>query len=189
MSEKVLQSQAEQVNRLTKELLRKFQMRDRNEITCCGVSVSQCYTLDTLYEHGEMSMVQLARKMFLDKSTMTRVVDGLIERELVLRRLDENDRRLIYVNLTPAGRALIEQIRGQQMISLRQILERIPANERQRLLDGLELFSNAVQDWLATCCAPGRVEVAWQKEIKAPSKKSLLKKQEKLAHGMELARK
>ncbi len=69
------------MNRLTKELLRKFQMRDRNEITCCGVSVSQCYTLDLLAGDGEMSMVQLARKMFLDKSTMTRVVDGLIERE------------------------------------------------------------------------------------------------------------
>jgi DNA-binding MarR family transcriptional regulator len=118
-----------------------------------------------------MSMVQLARKMFLDKSTMTRVVDGLIEREFVVRRLDENDRRLVYVNLSAAGRALIEQIRRQQMISVRQILERIPGNERQRLLDALELFSNAVQDWLATCCAPGRVEVAWQKGINASIKK------------------
>src|SRR5262245_25095663 len=130
MTEKALQQQAEKLDRLTKDLLRKFQMRDRNEISCCGVSVSQCYTLATLGEHGEMSMVQLARKMFLDKSTMTRVIDGLIERELVVRRFDENDRRVIYITLTPAGRKLLESIRGQQMISLRLILERIPAPER-----------------------------------------------------------
>ena len=160
MNEKALQLQAEKLDRLTKDLLRKFQMRDRNEIVCCGVSVSQCYTLDTLGEHGEMNMVQLARKMFLDKSTMTRVVDGLIERELVARRFDENDRRVIYVALTAAGRKLLEGIRSQQMSSLRLILERIPVSERQKLLDGLEIFSGAVQDWLATCCLPNKKENA-----------------------------
>ena len=158
MTEKALQQQAEKLDRLTKDLLRKFQMRDRNEISCCGVSVSQCYTLDTLGEHGEMSMVQLARKMFLDKSTMTRVIDGLIERELVVRRFDEGDRRVIYITLTAAGRKLLEGIRAQQMISLRLILERIPAPARQKLLNGLEIFSHAVQDWLTTCCLPVKKE-------------------------------
>lgn len=158
MTEKALQQQAEKLDRLTKDLLRKFQMRDRNEISCCGVSVSQCYTLDTLGEHGEMSMVQLARKMFLDKSTMTRVIDGLIEREFVVRRFDEGDRRVIYITLTAAGRKLLEGIRAQQMISLRLILERIPAPARQKLLDGLEIFSHAVQDWLTTCCLPVKKE-------------------------------
>ena len=142
------------MDRLTKDLMRKFQMRDRNEIVCCGVSVSQCYTLDVLGEHGEMSMVQLSRKMFLDKSTMTRVVDGLVERELVVRRFDDSDRRLIYVALTAAGRKLLEGIHTQQLNSLRQILERIPVGERQKLLDGLEIFAGAVQDWLMTCCMP-----------------------------------
>jgi DNA-binding MarR family transcriptional regulator len=158
MTEKALQQQAEKLDRLTKDLLRKFQMRDRNEITCCGVSVSQCYTLDMLGEHGEMSMVQLARKMFLDKSTMTRVVDGLIERDLVVRRFDVNDRRLIYITLTAAGRKRLEGIRAQQMASLRQILDRIPAAERQKLLEELEIFSSAVQDWLVTCCLPDKKE-------------------------------
>jgi DNA-binding MarR family transcriptional regulator len=168
MSEKLLQQQAEKMDRLTKDLLRKFQMRDRNEITCCGVSVSQCYTLDTLGEHGEMSMVQLARKMFLDKSTMTRVVDGLIERELVVRRFDDNDRRLIYVALTAAGRKVLDGIRAQQLRSLRQILERIPAGERQKLLGGLEIFAEAMQDWLMTCCVPANKE---KEPIKIKSQK------------------
>ncbi|MGH7452591.1 MAG: MarR family winged helix-turn-helix transcriptional regulator [bacterium] len=154
MPEKTLHQQAEKMDRLTKDLMRKFQMRDRNEIACCGVTVSQCYTLDMLGEHGEMSMVQLARKMFLDKSTMTRVVDGLVERELVARHFDDSDRRLIYVALTAAGRKLLEGIRTQQLNSFRQILQRIPANERQKLLDGLEIFAAAVQEWLMTCCTP-----------------------------------
>jgi DNA-binding MarR family transcriptional regulator len=168
MPEKTLHQQAEKMDRLTKDLMRKFQMRDRNEISCCGVTVSQCYTLDMLGEHGEMSMVQLARKMFLDKSTMTRVVDGLVERELVVRRFVDSDRRLIYVALTLKGRKLLEGIRAQQLHSLRQILERIPAGERQKLLDGLEIFAAAVHDWLMTCCAPANKE---KEPIKIKSQK------------------
>jgi len=184
MSEKTLQQQAEKLDRLTKDLLRKFQMRDRNEITCCGVSVSQCYTLDLLDEHGEMSMVQLARKMFLDKSTMTRVVDGLIERELVVRRFDENDRRLIYITLTAAGRKLLGGIRAQQLDSQRQILERIPASERQKLLDGLEIFSHAVQDWLVNCCLPEKKENAPIKIMKQfTNKPQAMKLQKSLLKG------
>jgi DNA-binding MarR family transcriptional regulator len=179
MNEKTLHQQAEKLNRLTKDLLRTFQMRDRNEITCCGVSVSQCYTLDTLGEHGEMSMVQLARKMFLDKSTMTRVVDGLIERELVVRRFDENDRRLIYVTLTAAGCKLLEGIRAQQLNSLRQILERIPASERQSLLGGLEIFSEAVQDWLTTCCISDNKENPATKALRQLANKPQLVKLQK----------
>jgi DNA-binding MarR family transcriptional regulator len=165
MAEKTLQRQAESMNRLTKELLRKLQMRDRSEITCCGVSVSQCYALDALGEFGEMTMVQLARKMFLDKSTMTRVVDGLIQRELAARRFDDADRRVIWIGLTPAGRQLVAEIRTQQIESLRQILERIPAPERQRLIGTLETLSAAVHDWLATCCAPGKIEMQTAKVL------------------------
>jgi DNA-binding MarR family transcriptional regulator len=166
MTEKTLQQQAEKMNRLTKELLRKLQMRDRNEITCCGISVSQCYALDALGEHGEMTMVQLARKMFLDKSTMTRVVDGLVQRELAARRFDDTDRRIIWVTLTAAGRKLLEEIRAQQINSFRQILEHISPPERQHLIAVLESLSSAVHGWLVTCCAPGRIEAMESKNSK-----------------------
>src|SRR5262245_3759947 len=101
-NEQNLQAQAERMQRLTKELLRRYQMRDRNEIICCGITVSQCYALDALGDNGEMTMIQLAGKLYLDKSTATRTVDPLVERDLVQRRLRAEDRREILVSLTPA---------------------------------------------------------------------------------------
>lgn len=147
------------MHRLTKELLRKYQLRDRNEITCGGVSISQCYALDLLGDNGETTMLTLAQKMFLDKSTTSRVVDPLVKRGLVARRLDSTDRRIVLVGLTATGKKLLSEIRACQLTSQRQILERIAAGQRQRLIKSLELLSRAVQDWLASCCLPNRIHV------------------------------
>lgn len=159
MTTKLLDRQAERMHRLTKELLRKYQLRDRNEITCGGVSISQCYALDLLGEHGEMTMLALAHKMFLDKSTTSRIVDPLVKRQLIARRFDPADRRIILVALTAAGSKLLAEIRDCQVTSQRQILERIPAAQRQQLIESLQLLSQAVHDWLATCCLPHKIHL------------------------------
>lgn len=147
-----LRNQAESLHRLTKEFLRKYQLRDRNEITCCGVSVSQCYALDLLGENGTMTMAALAQQMFLDKSTVTRVVDQLVKRELVARSYSEHDRREVRVALTAAGEALQQEILECQLQSQSRILELIPAEKRDKVLEGLSLISEAIHLWLADCC-------------------------------------
>lgn len=154
-----LQAQAERMQQLTKELLRRYQMRDRNEITCCGITVSQCYALDALGDHGEMTMVQLAGRLYLDKSTATRAIDPLVERGLVQRRFGEQDRREILVSLTPAGEKLHQEIIASLLASQRQILERIPPKKREDILAALEILSSAMQDWLETCCLPRKVQL------------------------------
>jgi DNA-binding MarR family transcriptional regulator len=164
MKTQLLDAQAERMHRLTKELLRKYQLRDRNEIICCGVSISQCYALDLLGDHGEMTMLALAQKMFLDKSTTSRVVDPLVQRKLVARRFDDADRRVILVALTTAGSKLLADIRSSQIDSQRQILENIAPAQRRQLIESLEILSNAVHDWLATCCVPQKVQVRTKPE-------------------------
>lgn len=158
-----LHEQAERMQRLTQNLLRRYQMRDRNEISCCSVTVSQCYALDVLGEQGEISMVQLARHLFLDKSTATRTIDPLVKRGLVERRFSEQDRREILIRLTAEGEALWQEIlsglRGSQM----HILAQIPPEKRETVLESLELLSGAVHEWLATCCAPGKILVPLKK--------------------------
>ena len=55
---------AERLHRLTKELLRRYQFRDWNQVCCYGISISQSHILDVLAEEGDLTMQQLARQMF-----------------------------------------------------------------------------------------------------------------------------
>lgn len=48
----------------------------------------------------------LARELYIDSASMTRMVDRLEKRGLILRERSSDDRRVIHLVLTPAGRKL-----------------------------------------------------------------------------------
>ena len=62
------------------DLVRVYQFRDRDRICCHDVSVTQCYALETMVEHGPLRLSALADRLFLDKSTTSRVVSTLVRR-------------------------------------------------------------------------------------------------------------
>src|SRR5262245_55668587 len=65
------------------DLVRVYQFRDRDRICCHDVSVTQCYALETLVAHGPLRLSGLAERLFLDKSTTSRVVAALVKKGYV----------------------------------------------------------------------------------------------------------
>jgi len=107
MNQKTTDNQILQFHQQIVELIKKYQFRDRNQICCFGISVSQCYILETLHTHGPLTMNELAKKMYLKISTITRVVEQLVKKNYVKREEGLNDRRVRLINLTDSRRALI----------------------------------------------------------------------------------
>lgn len=77
------------------------------------LSVVEYTVLDALSRQDgwHMRMQQLARATALSASATTRLVNRLEERQLLTRILCADDRRGIYTELTPAGKALLEDAR------------------------------------------------------------------------------
>ena len=75
------------------ELARRYQFRNRDEICCYGLTVSQCYALQTLQE-GAHSTSALSDKLGLDISSTTRLVDQLVRKKLVYRTRGNEDGRV-----------------------------------------------------------------------------------------------
>ncbi len=92
------------------ELVRVYQFRDRDRICCHDISVTQCYALETLVEHGPMRLSALAERLFLDKSTTSRVVATLVKKGYVEQRADEADGRASALHVTASGRRLCKRI-------------------------------------------------------------------------------
>jgi DNA-binding MarR family transcriptional regulator len=143
----VLDRQARELHDVVTELVRRYQFRDRHEICCHGISVSQCYTLQALAADGRMAMGDLADRMRLSVSTMTRVVDQLVAKRLVARHLDANDRRVCAIDLTEAGRALFETITGELIESEKAVLMTIRSSERATVVAALRELVKAIDAW------------------------------------------
>ncbi|MGH2570740.1 MAG: MarR family winged helix-turn-helix transcriptional regulator [bacterium] len=101
-----LQRDAEELHEALSELVRVYQFRDRTSICCHGISVTQCYALEAVLQKESITMNELAAMLWLDKSTASRVVDGLEEAGYVRRAPNPSDGRSLLLEPTSAGRAL-----------------------------------------------------------------------------------
>jgi len=152
MSGHELDEAAERLHRLTTELIRRYQFRDWNQICCYGISISQSHILDVLAEAGELTMQQLARRMFKSVSTMTRVVAQLVKRGHVKRRKDPEDGRVVRVAITPQGRAIVAAINRDLIETQKAILHGIPAAEWSGAFKVLAALTSGTRRWQETCC-------------------------------------
>ena len=87
-----------------------FMARIARHNTHPGLTVTQFATLEVLHHLGTMSQADICGKLLKSGGNTTLVVDNLEKQGVVARRRDDHDRRVVFVELTPEGRALIESI-------------------------------------------------------------------------------
>ncbi|MCK4750392.1 MAG: MarR family transcriptional regulator, partial [Bacteroidales bacterium] len=79
-----------------REILRIFDREVflQNNASCCnGISLAQCHTLLEIEKNSEISVSDLAMNLSLDKSTVSRTVDGLVNIGMVDRVIPKENRR------------------------------------------------------------------------------------------------
>jgi len=154
MTEQTNDNQILQFHQQIVDLIKKYQFRDRNQICCFGISVSQCYVLETLHTHGSLTMNELAKKMYLKISTMTRVVEQLVKKSYVRREEGLYDRRVRLINLTKEGKAIYKKAWENIFESEKVILKGIPSEHKTVLIDVLRKLNQAVSSWQSCCEIP-----------------------------------
>jgi DNA-binding MarR family transcriptional regulator len=132
-------------------LIKKYQFRDRNEVTSFGISVSQCYVLETLYFQKALTMKKLAEQMHLTISTITRIVDQLEKKKFIERKQDDKDLRIRRITLTPEGEKIFLKSWANVFESEREIFENIKPGHRKVLLSLLKDLNDSVDQWQDTC--------------------------------------
>lgn len=68
-----------------------------------GVTIPQCHSLLEISKNKEVTVNQLSRKLSLNKSTVSRTVEGLVKSELVNRTIPNENRRITKIELSEKG--------------------------------------------------------------------------------------
>lgn len=138
-----LQTDAVALQAAVAELVRVYQFRDRDRICCHDISVTQCYALETLVEHAPMRLNGLAERLFLDKSTTSRVVATLVKKGYVEQRADNADGRAIALHVTPGGRRLYKRITDGLVDQQKQILQDLEPDVRDGVVTVIRRLARA----------------------------------------------
>jgi len=81
----------------------------RDSIARFGFGDTEFGVLEVLYHKGELPVCEVQKRILVESSSTTYVVDKLVERRLVRRRPSTADRRVVLLSLTPAGRELMKR--------------------------------------------------------------------------------
>jgi DNA-binding MarR family transcriptional regulator len=135
-------------------LVRRFALSERADVACCGITVAQAATLDTLAASGPMRQNELGRQLGVTPSTLTRNLARLLDAGLVERLADSKDARASRIRLSGDGARAVDAVRRQEQAFAADVLERLPADRREAIVDGLRLLLVAVRGATERCC-PG----------------------------------
>ncbi|MBI4494985.1 MAG: MarR family transcriptional regulator [Chloroflexi bacterium] len=94
-----------------------------------------------------LTMGQLSEALAVPLSTATRMVDWLVESSYVERLADPEDRRIVRVALTEAGRELYQAIHAFMQQRLEQLLRQFTAEEREQLIVLLRKLIGILDAW------------------------------------------
>ncbi|MDA3883946.1 MAG: MarR family transcriptional regulator [Bacteroidales bacterium] len=127
-----------------REYLRHFEREieiQNSSNCCCGVTLTQCHTLMELDKQDNVSLKKLAERLYQDKSTVSRIVEGLVSLGLVDRVIPQNNRRMILIILTKQGISVCKKINAGNNQYFQNVLNSIP---QEQLLIFVDSFKTIV---------------------------------------------
>jgi MarR family transcriptional regulator, 2-MHQ and catechol-resistance regulon repressor len=74
------------------------------------LSFTEFAVMEALFHKGDLSAGDVSKRVLLRSGSLTYVIDKLVERGLVKRRVCETDKRRTYLQLTAPGNALMRKI-------------------------------------------------------------------------------
>ena len=89
-------------------------------------------------------MTDVSRRMMISKPAATQVVNRMVDRGLMERLSDENDRRVVYIRATEAGRTFYEEKMDRNLTLVDRVVERMGGDDAETLAALLNRFFDSI---------------------------------------------
>jgi MarR family 2-MHQ and catechol resistance regulon transcriptional repressor len=109
-----------------------------------GLGLTEFAVLEVLYHKGALPLGEIRDRILVTGATTTYVVKKLERRGMMRRRTSTEDRRVVFGELTPKGRTLMDRVFPGHVDRLRQVMSGLSVSEKHeasRLLHRLSQHS------------------------------------------------
>lgn len=131
------------LNALGSTTFRQFLWQRSSEL---DLTYAQSQVLFYVNDHTGCHMGDVGKAFGVTLPAVTHIVDRLEEKDFLRRADDPVDRRAYVLELTRAGRALVQELHGMQMRGIESVLKRMSSDDRQRVIKGLEALVDAASE-------------------------------------------
>jgi DNA-binding MarR family transcriptional regulator len=131
---------------LVRDAITRFNRRLRQTRPLGEITMSQLSALQSLEAHGALTPRELAELERVQPPTLTRIVARLEEKGLIARTPHPTDGRQSILAASPAGRALVDEVRRSRDEWLAQSLAKLTPEERETLQRAAEILGRMARD-------------------------------------------
>jgi len=103
----------------------------RPHLAQSGLGLTEFAVLEVLYHKGALPLGEIRDRILVTGASTTYVVKKLEERRLMRRRTSAEDQRVVFGELTPKGRALIDTVFPGHVDRLRRVMAGLSASEKR----------------------------------------------------------
>lgn len=139
-----------------REILRRFEREifvQTNECCCGGVTLAQCHALLEIESKTKESVTELAKTLDLDKSTVSRTVDGLVNMGYIDRTIPAENRRTSILSITDLGKEVCQSINGNNDKFIGNTLSVLTDEEKEELIRLFEKITGQMITLRSTGCS------------------------------------
>jgi DNA-binding MarR family transcriptional regulator len=101
---------------LLKQSEQRIRLRLQPTLDELGLSLEHWWIMSVLHERPGIGMSPLAEAAAVPSATLTRHMDKLVERGMIVRRVDPDDKRRVVAALSPTGEALADRLRHEERL-------------------------------------------------------------------------
>jgi DNA-binding MarR family transcriptional regulator len=99
---------------------------------------TQLEILMILSKNSNQTTGELAKSLFFTQSAITQTVETLYRRGLVVRLPGKNDRRIIQLHLSPAGRKITDRIHTMKHENMQLLVSSLSEDEVKTMISAIE---------------------------------------------------
>jgi DNA-binding MarR family transcriptional regulator len=144
-----LNHNAERLANLTFSLLANCQEKEIRLAEVHSLTQAEFRCLRLFGSDETINNKAIAERMNLSPSRLTRIIDGLVQKEYIIREIDPNDRRNMKVSLSTKGQLLVKQLNKAYIDIHKEILEDIEVDQHQPLIVAMTNLLTALEKWIA----------------------------------------
>ena len=139
---------AEHLANLTFSLLAGCQEKEAWLAEQHGLFQAEFKCLRQFGSNESLNNTQISKRMNLSPSRLTRIIDGLVQKGYMQRKIDPNDRRNMIVTLSRRGKIFTNKLNRAFIEVHDEILQDIEATQHEPLIIAMEHLLSAIEKWL-----------------------------------------
>ncbi|NNG26991.1 MAG: MarR family transcriptional regulator [Ignavibacteriaceae bacterium] len=113
-----------------------------------GLFLAEFKCLRLFGSDDNLNNKEIAKRMNLSPSRLTRIIDGLVQKGYMQREIDQKDRRNMKVSLSRRGKSLTSKL-DKAFVNLHsEILQDIDSSQHESLIVAMENLYLAIEKWL-----------------------------------------